>query len=60
MKINPIAFTQSNQQNQTSFNGLYFVKNPTVLFDKSANLRTGRLVPPFDPLLAVPLVNEYI
>lgn len=38
MKINPIAFTQSNQQNQTSFNGLYFVKNPTVLFDKSAKL----------------------
>ena len=36
MKVNPV--TQSNHQNQTSFNGLYFVKNPTVLFDKSANI----------------------
>lgn len=39
MKVNPITFTQSNQQNQTSFQrGLYFVQSPTVLFDKTAKL----------------------
>lgn len=39
MKVNPITYTQSNQQNQTSFQrGLYFVQSPTVLFDKTAKL----------------------